>query len=176
MAEHINEFTVGKEEVVQQLNSLNIHKAAGFDSVHPVIIKTLAENENFVNAVTVFFQAIASTCCIPNPWKRAMVTALHKKGSLNDACNYRPISLTCISCKVFENLLYRHLYTHVRDNLSPYQHGFVHGKSCLSILLETVHEINTILQYGDVVDLVYLDFQKAFDKVPHGRLLLQLKA
>ena len=64
----------------------------------------------------------------------------------------------------------------MRDNLSPYQHGFVHGKSCLSNLLETVHEINTILEDGDVVDLVYLDFQKAFDKVPHERLLLKLKA
>ena len=56
------------------------------------------------------------------------------------------------------------------DNLSQHQHGFVHGKSCLSNLLETVHEINTILEDGEVVDLVYLDFQKAFDKVPHERL------
>ena len=96
MAEQINEFTVGNEEGVQQLNSLNIYKAAGPDSLHPVTIKTLAENENFVIAVTVLFQAVASTCCIPNSWKRAVVTALHKKGPLNDACSYRPISLTCI--------------------------------------------------------------------------------
>ena len=178
MVEQKNEFTVGKEEVVQQLNSFGIHKAAGPDSLHPVhvIIKTLAENENFVNAVAVLFQAMASTCCIPNPWKRAIVTALHKKGPLNDAFNYRPISLTCILCKVFEKLLYRHLYTHVRDNLSPHQHGSVHGKSSLSNLLETVHEINAVLEDGNVVDLIYLDFQKVFDKVPHERLLLKLKA
>ena len=80
-----NEFTVESEEVIQQLNSLNIHEAAGPDSPHPMIIKTLAENENFVNAVTVLFHAVASTCCSPNPWKRAIVTALHKKGPLNDA-------------------------------------------------------------------------------------------
>ena len=61
----------------------------------------------------------------------------------------------------------------MRDNLSPYQHGFVHGKSCLFNLLETVHEINTILEEWGVV---YLDFQKAFDKVPHERLMLMLKA
>ena len=78
--------------------------------------------------------------------------------------------------KVFEKLLYRHLYTQVRENFSLYQHGFVHGTSCLSNLLETVHEINTILEEGSVVDQVYLDFQKAFDKVPHERLLLKLKA
>ena len=80
-----NEFTVESEEVIQQLNSLNIHEAAGPDSPHPMIIKTLAENENFVNAVTVLFHAVASACCSPNPWKRAIVTALHKKGPLNDA-------------------------------------------------------------------------------------------
>ena len=136
---------------------------------------SLAENDNF-DVVTVLFQAVASTCCIPNPWKRAIVTASHKKGPLNDARNYRPISLTCILCKVFEKLFYRHLYTHVRDNLSPHQHGFVRGKSWLSNLLETVHEINTILEDGEVVDLVYLDFQKTFHTVPHERLLLKLKA
>ena len=150
-----NEFTVESEEVIQQLNSLNIHEAAGPDSPHPMIIKTLAENENFVNAVTVLFHAVASACCSPNPWKRAIVTALHKKGPLNDVCNYRPISLTLILCKVFETLLYRHLYTHVCDNLSVHQHGFNHGKSSLSNLLETVHEINAILENGEVVDLVY---------------------
>ena len=154
MAEQINEFTAEREEVIQHLNSLNIHEAAGPGSLHPMIIKTLAENENFVNAVTVLFHAVASTCCSPNPWKRLIVTALHKKGPLNDACNYRPISLTCILCKAFERLLYRHFYTYVRDNLSSHPHGFFRGKSCLSNLLETVHEINTILEDGEVIDLV----------------------
>lgn len=55
-------------------------------------------------------------------------------------------------------------------------HGFVHDKSCISNLLETVHEINTILENGEAVDLVYLDFQRVFHKVPHERLLLKLKA
>lgn len=143
------------QEVVQQLNSLNIRKAAGPDSLHPMIIKTLAGNENFVNAITVLFQAVASTRCNPNPWKCAIVSALHKKGPLYDVCNYRPISLTFILCKIFEKLLYRHLYTHMRDNLSLHQHGFNHSKSSLSNLLETVHEINTSFENGEVVDLVY---------------------
>ena len=55
-------------------------------------------------------------------------------------------------------------------------HGFVHGKLCISSLLETVHEINTILEDGEVVDLVYLDIKKSFNKVPHERLLLKLNA
>ena len=62
-------------------------------------------------------------------------------------------------------------------NLIPYQHGFVHGKSCLSNLLEAVREMTTILENEDEVALVYLDFQKAFIKsVPHERLLLKFTA
>ena len=104
VAEQIREFTVEKEEVLKQLNTLNIHKAAGPDGIHPTILKILAKNNNFVNAVTCLFQAVATSCCIPNSWKCAIVTALHKKGPPNDACNYRPISLTCILCKVFQIL------------------------------------------------------------------------
>lgn len=105
--EQINEFTVNKEEVVrQQLKSLNTHKAARPNGLHPLIIRTLAENNCFVNTVIDLFQTVA-TKCRPNSWtKRAICTALH---------NYRPISLTFILCKVFEKLLFRHLYTHVCD-------------------------------------------------------------
>ena len=55
----------------------------------------------FANAVTGLFQAVATTWRIPNSWKHAIVTVLHKKGPLNDPSNYRPISLACTLCKVF---------------------------------------------------------------------------
>ena len=90
--------------------------------------------------------------------------------------NYRPISLTCILCKVYEKLLSKHLYNHVREYINLNQHGFVEGKSCLSNLLETLQNIITILESGAPVDLIFLDFQKAFDKVAHERLLLKLQA
>ena len=101
VAEQISEFTVENEEVLKQLDTLNIYKAAGPDGIHHTILRILAKNDNFVNADNYLFQAVATSCCIPNSWKCAIVTALHKKGPPNDACNYRPISLTCILCKVF---------------------------------------------------------------------------
>ena len=61
-----------------------------------------------------------------------IVVALHKKGAFSDAGNYRPISLTCILCKVYEKLLSKHLYNHVKEYINLNQHGFVEGKSCLS--------------------------------------------
>ena len=90
---------------MQQLNSLNGPKTAGPDGLHPVIIKTPAENENFVNVVTVLFHISCRKYMLhphANPWKRAIVTASNSYCPLNDACNYRPISLACILYKVFE--------------------------------------------------------------------------
>ncbi len=58
---------------------------------------------------------------------------------------------------------------------SPVQHGFVKGKSCTTQLLEFLEEISEAIDNGDDVDIIYLDFCKAFDKVPHQRLLLKLK-
>ena len=79
VAEHIS---VDKEEVVQQLNLLNTPKAAVPNGLHPLIIRIPAENDCFVKALTDLFQAVATTCSIPNSWKCATVTALHKKESM----------------------------------------------------------------------------------------------
>ena len=70
-------------------------------------------------------------------------TSLYKKGSRKDALNYRPVSLTCILCKVYEKLIRRHIMSFVSKKINPNQHGFVEGKfvegkSCLSNLLESV--------------------------------------
>ena len=55
--------------------------------------------------------------------------------------------------------------------LGKSQHAFCKGKSCLTNLLEFFGGVNKHVDEGDPVDIVYLDFQKAFDKVPHQRLL-----
>ena len=163
-------------DVKRELLSLNISKSAGPDGIHPRILRTLACNDNFVNAVASLFRSVVAAGRLPEVWKQAIVVAIHKKGPFRDANNYRPISLTCVLCKVFEKLLCKHLYNHVKKYISQSQHGFMVGKSCLSNLLESLECIINILESGDPVDIIYLDFQKAFDKVPHDRLLLKLRA
>ena len=60
--------------------------------------------------------------------------------------------------------------------LNPSQHVFVKARSCLTNMLWRLEEITKWIDEGSPVDIIYLDFQKAFDKVPHQRLLLKLKA
>ena len=112
---------------------------------------------------------------IPEVWKSAQVTALHKKGPKWEAQNYRPISLTCIICKVFEKVIRSHIIDHIEPFISDAQHGFLIGRSCLSNLFECFDKIDEILNNGGDVDILYLDFQKAFDTVPHKRLIHKLK-
>ena len=112
---------------------------------------------------------------MPQVWKSANLSALFKSGSKTDPLNYRPVSLTCILCKVYEKILRNEILAFVEDRISPHQHGFVKGKSCLSNLLETMDCIMELLEEGIPVDVFYFDFKKAFDRVPHNRLILKLK-
>ena len=88
---------------------------------------------------------------------------------------YRPVSLTCIMCKTYEKLLREYILDGVEQLLSGKQHGFMKGRSCLSNLLESIDAVNDLLAEGGCADILYFDFSKAFDSVPHHRLLIKLK-
>ena len=129
-----------------------------------------------MNAVVLLFRACVTEQCIPKIWKTATVVALHKKGSVHCANNYRPVSLTCILCKVYEKLLREYILEGVRLSVSSKQHGFTQGRSCLSNLLETIDTVNDLMAEGHCADIFYFDFSKAFDSVPHNRLLVKLRS
>ena len=75
------------------------------------------------------FNQVYVTDCIPVEWKLALVVPVHKKGDKASVENYRPISLTCLIMKVFENCIKSSLYTECERFLDPRQHGFLNGKS-----------------------------------------------
>ena len=172
----IEDLVIDFEDVRCLLAKLDISKAQGPDSVHPKILKSLSENINFVKAMWELFNKCSESCSIPEQWKTANVTSLFKKGSKKDPLNYRPVSLTCILSKVYEKIVRRHIFHHVERQISPEQHGFVEQKSCLSNLLESVELIIDMLEEGAPVDILYFDFRKAFDSVPHYRLLTKLES
>ena len=168
-------ISISEEDVYNQLRKLDIYKSMGPDDIHPKLLKSLAENHNFVKSLTLLYNKCIEECKIPTIWKTANVVALHKKGSKKEALNYRPVSLTCILCKVYEQFLRRHIIMLVEDKICNNQHGFVERRSCLSNLLETVDSIIDMLGEGSTVDVFYFDFCKAFDSVPHYRLLTKLE-
>ena len=104
------------------------------------------------------------------------MTAIFKSGSKSKSENYRPISLTSVPGKIMERLIRDKIVDHMKQNqlFSKSQHGFLAGRSCTTQLLEFLEDITTALDQGDDVDVIYLDFCKAFDKVPHKQLLKKL--
>ena len=103
----------------------------------------------------------------------------HKqKGSRNKSVNYRPVSLTSVICKLLERLIKEYMADFLVKHqlLNSSQHGFLKARSCLTNMLCFLEEITKWIEVRSPVDIIYLDFQKAFDKVPHQRLLLKLKS
>ena len=173
--DQIDDIVITKDDVIRELRNINISKSQGPDGIHPKLLKGLEGNLNFVIAVTKLFQTCASSGKIPEQWKTANVTSIYKKGSRKDALNYRPVSLTCIICKIYEKFIRRHILNFISNKIDPSQHGFVERKSCLSNLLECVESIIELLEEGAPVDVFYFDFCKAFDSVPHYRLLTKMR-
>jgi hypothetical protein len=115
---------------------------------------------------------------VPANWRDANVTPIFKKGAKSSPSNYRPVSLTSVSCRVMESLIRDAVTAHLTANklIKNSQHGFLKDRSCVTNLLEFLEEATTVVDGGAAFDIIYLDFAKAFDKVPIKRLLKKVRA
>ena len=127
--------------------------------------------------LTILFQSIMACESVPDDWKVANVVPVYKGGSRSVATNYRPISLTSQLCKVFETIVRNQVIEFLESNvlIRNSQHGFRKGSSCLTNLLLFLDKVLHSIDDGFSVDVVFLDLAKAFDKVPHKRLLEKLR-
>jgi len=139
--------------------------------MYPRVLKEMAEV--IANALVVIFQNSMGSGEVPADWKTANIKPLFKKGSRQMAGNYRPVSLTSAVGKMLESIIKEEITGHLDRNRSikQTQHGFLKGKSCLTNLLELFEDVTSAVDRREPVDVVYIHFQKAFDKVPHKRLL-----
>lgn len=172
----IEDLYITASQVKEVLNQVNHNKSPGPDEIHPKLLKALSNNDGFINAVTELFRSCYNTGKMPQIWKLANIVALHKKGDKMKSSNYRPISLTSTLCKCYEKILKKHVLEHFERHLCQEQHGFIGKRSCFSNLLECMHRAYEILDEKENLDILYMDFMKAFDSVPHKRLISKLKS
>ena len=144
------------------LKSLNPHKAADPDQFKPIVLQTL--HAELAPILQVIFQKWLDSGKLPYIRKEANVSPIFKKGDKSDPANYRPISLTCVLCKVLEHIVASNLTKHLANSniLFELQHGFREKRSCDTQLVMLVDEISKNMQLGKQTDMILLDFNKAW--------------
>ena len=170
----IADMSITIEDVRKKLDALNPNKATGPDEIPPRLLKELAAV--LAGPIAIIMNKSIQEGNLPSIWKKANVVPIFKKGKKNMSGNYRPVSLTSVTCKILEGLVRQKLVEHLTDNnlVTDYQHGFVSGRSCSTNLLAVLDAWTETLENEGCVDTVYLDFANAFDTVPHERLLRKL--
>ena len=142
----------------------------------PKTPKKLAET--ILEPLEKMFNLSLQSSKMPEEWKIGEISAIFKKGNRRSPMNYRPVSLTSIVCKLLESLVREEIISHMRSNklFSSYQYGFIDKRSTTLQLLYVLDKWTEIIDDGGTIDAIYMDFMKAFDKVPHERLLKKVEA
>ena len=155
---------------------LNSNKSAGPDGFYPRVNKE-TEEETAPHFCNIFRISLEQRKAVRD-WKLQNISPLFKKGSKDDPGNYRPISLTSVPGKMLESIIADDMMSHLEHNklILDSQHGFRRGRSCLTNLVDFFHDMFSIYDKSRAVDILYLDFRKAFDKVPHKRLMAKVRS
>ena len=163
------------EMIKKKLLKLKTNKSPGPDRIHPRVLHEVAEG--ILTPLRIIFNTSLRTETLPQEWKHANVTAIYKKGQRTLPNNYRPVSLTCILCKVMESIIRDAVIAHFKENnlFSPKQFGFISQRSTVLQLLHVLDIWTEILDEGGSFEVIYCDFMKAFDKVPHKRLVYKVQ-
>jgi len=134
--------------------------------------------EELAKPLSITYQQSWLTAEVPDDRRIANVTSIHKQDHRENPRHYRPVSLTTVLGKIMEQFILSALTGRVKDNqgIRPSQHGFMKGRSCLNNLISCYDQVIHLVDEGKAVDVVYLDFRKAFETVPKGTLLEKLAA
>jgi len=161
--------------VRDHLSNLDAHRSMGPDGMHPQVLRELADV--IAEPLSIIFERSWRAGEVPEDWRKAIVTPIFKKGNKEDPGNYRPVCLTSIPGKVMEQLILEDITKQVEEKkvIRSSQHGFTKGKSCLTNLIAFYDGTTSWVDEGRAVDVVYLDFSKAFDAVSHNILLGKLR-
>ncbi|CAG9124584.1 unnamed protein product [Plutella xylostella] len=163
-----------ERDLLQAVRKLRGRTSPGPDAIPPYIIKGCIGE--LKHPILYIFNLILSSGDYPSTWKESRVTPIPKKGCKTEVENYRPVAILCAMAKIFEMTLHASLLPQCAPYLTPLQHAFLPKRSVVTNLVTMLdfiaQEIDTAA--GNQVDVIYLDFQKAFDRVDNDTLLIKL--
>ena len=146
-------------KVYKALKSLKPKCSYGPDGLPSILLHNLARVLS--EPLSFIFDSSFRSGVLPACWLDTLVTPVFKKGTTSSPSNYRPISLTYVCCRIMERIINADIidYIHVHKIINSAQHGFLHKHSTCTNLIESVYD------WSFATDVVYLDFQKAFDSL-----------
>jgi Reverse transcriptase (RNA-dependent DNA polymerase) len=167
---------VSAADVYSKLQQIKGNASAGPDGIQAVVLKGCAAA--LAPSLSRLFNCSLQQGALPQGWKTAAVAPIPKGGEKSDLENYRPISMTSLVGKALEKLVRDRIQIFMEENkiIPDCQHGFRAKRSCTTHLTKTLDRWASILDQksGAHVHAITLDWKKAFDRVPHGRLLDKL--
>lgn len=172
---NMSEITIDEAGILSLLGKLKTSSASDHNGFNNKILKNISSG--IYRCLAAIFSLSLSSGTIPQDWLIAKVVPIFKSGDRSSPLNYRPISLTSTICKLLEHIIHSQVITYLEEHniIFKYQHGFRKGYSCDTQLAGFTHDLHSSLDAGIQTDAVFLDFSKAFDRVPHHRLLQKLK-
>lgn len=172
----VTTINISRDMVMEKLNSLNPAKSKGLDGWHPYFLYSLADI--LATPLTILYNKSLTEGILPPQWLEACITPIHKKGRKNVVANYRPVSITSVLCKMMESIIRDRIVEYMSSSnlFAKEQHGFVPNRDCMSNLLSAMEDWTEAVELGYDIDVIYTDFAKAFDSVPHKRLLAKLES
>lgn len=169
------DIVLRREDVLDVLLALDASSAVGPDDIHPRLLKSCAVELSY--PLTTIFKRSLQLGVLPSLWLTSLVVPLYKSKSRYSPLNYRPVSLTSVCCKSMERVIVSQLMGYLEDNdlISPHQFGFRRSRSTEDQLILAYTDVSDWVDAGFVVDVILLDFSKAFDVVSHAVLLAKLR-
>ena len=159
------------ENVEEAIDNIRANAGTSENDIPAVILKQCKAQLSY--PIFAIWKKSKATGLVPQVLKEQYVAPVFKKGEKTDPANYRPVALTSHLIKIYERIVRKQIVAFLEENnsLSSTQHGFRQGRSCLTQLLHHYDNLLKNLCNGEVSDVLYLDFSKAFDKVDHDILL-----
>ena len=173
--EGLGNVVVQKQKIYKLLEKLDVRKAMGPDGVSAWTLREC--REQLVEPIWDVINTSLKEGTVPKQWKRANIVPIYKGGKKTEPQNYRPVSLTSVVGKICEIIIKEKWVEYLEKNeiINNCQFGFRKERSCVTNLLSFYTRVIDEVQGRDGwVDTVFLDIKKAFDTVPHKRLLWKM--
>ena len=165
--------TVHPHKVCSKLVKLQTNKAMGPDNIPPRILKEFA-NE-LAEPVTLIFNKSLSSGLVPALWKDSSIIPIPKAKQVHLESDTRPIALTSVLSKVFEDFVVTWIIEDVGEQIDNRQFGSLKGTSTTYCLLDLVHNwLSKMDNPGHYLRACFLDFSKAFDRIDHNVVITKL--